>query len=92
MQNTLGIVALVAALLARPLCAHAGETDTLTKNRNGSGRSIIRIRGMFSVTGRRQRKAISTLRMLQDFALLTANRAHCERSSGIRQTSWSWSR
>ena len=28
MQNTLGIVALVAALLPRPLCAHAGETDT----------------------------------------------------------------
>ena len=28
MRNTLGIVALVAALLARPLCAHAGETDT----------------------------------------------------------------
>jgi len=28
MQNTLGIVALVVALLARPLCAHAGEIDT----------------------------------------------------------------
>ena len=28
MQNTLGIVALVVALLARPICAHADETDT----------------------------------------------------------------
>jgi len=28
MRNTLGIAALVLALLARPLCAHAGETDT----------------------------------------------------------------